>query len=218
MTYIHTTFIRTHESKWKQHVSKSKPNESKWKQDVGKWKQNESNIQRTSQSFQLAKPFASAFIWFHYAFMLLSFTREWLQRESDSKPKQASQEPHYRERVYNHQLWTSSYCGSWALVKGTLCKLHGIYSHLCDFILHHLVYRDGPSRRQSNSPTERLSILWTALQKVYLYGELKPPTRVTKLNFEEYEDAIHTMQTAHMLWVIGDLLVSQACALLSAVT
>lgn len=64
--------------------------------------------------------------------------------------------------------------------------VNGIYSHLLGSILHYLVYHDGPSRRQSKAPEERLSISWTALQKVY--GELRPPTRVTNLKLSMFVD------------------------------
>ena len=63
--------------------------------------------------------------------------------------------------------------------------VHGIYSHLLGSVLHYLTYNQGPGR-QKKSPQDRLSILWSALQKVY--SQLQPTTRVTNLKLSMFTD------------------------------
>ena len=61
--------------------------------------------------------------------------------------------------------------------------VHGIYSHLLGSVLHHLVYHDGPGR-QKKPPQERLSLVWSGLQKAY--DETQPTTRATNLKLSMF--------------------------------
>ena len=64
------------------------------------------------------------------------------------------------------------------------CK--GLYSHLIGGILHYVCYLDGPGKRQSKKPWERLSLLFSELQVEYSNRDVK--NRLTNLRISVFTD------------------------------
>ena len=85
------------------------------------------------------------------------------------------------------------------------CK--GLYSHLIGGILHYVCYLDGPGKRQSKKPWERLSLLFSELQVVHSNPKIwrmRPKFHLLSHLFEEGARASQRNPNENAIWMDED--------------